>query len=384
MSYLLSIVVPTKDRYKYLKLLVNLIDSFNSDNIELVLQDNTANNTEILEFLSQKEFPHIKYNHTIEQIPVSFNSDLAVLNSTGEYVCMIGDDDGVLPNIIDCVKWMKENGIDALVPSDIKYIWPDFIKGKGGVNYTDVLILNKNGIYTNEAKVVDPLETLNELIKNGCLNRGRLPIVYHGIVARKTLNKIYENGGTFFPGASPDIANGVALCFFVEKYIRLDFPVIISGQSMMHGGGIRKHKDLLANIEDVPFLPKDAKKDWENTIPKVWTGETVWPESAIKALRYMGRDDLIKNVNYDRILFSFIFAHPQYYKLAIKCVVHPVRFCFWFTFLTLKKIVGAVKRRFRFYFFKEPYIEGVKIEGLDNIQNAAKYLSEKYSFNNPQ
>ena len=49
MGYLLSIVVPTKNRYYYLKSLIKLVQSFNSNEIELVVQDNTENNSEILE-----------------------------------------------------------------------------------------------------------------------------------------------------------------------------------------------------------------------------------------------------------------------------------------------------------------------------------------------
>ena len=64
MGYLLSIVVPTKDRYFYLKHLIELIKSFNSDDIELIIQDNTSNNTEIINYLDNLDFPHLKYYYT--------------------------------------------------------------------------------------------------------------------------------------------------------------------------------------------------------------------------------------------------------------------------------------------------------------------------------
>jgi glycosyltransferase involved in cell wall biosynthesis len=384
MSYLLSIVVPTKDRYYYLKYLIKLIKSFDCEDIELVIQDNTENNLEIVEFLKEFKYSHLNYFHTKEQLSVSLNSDKAILHSTGEYICFIGDDDGVLPNIIDCVKWMKEYDIDALVPKEIPYVWPDYIKGKAGVNYADVLTISKDGVYTGEAEIVNSIEALNDLKRIGFLNRGRLPIVYHGIVARNSLDKIYERGKTYFPGASPDIANGVALCFFVNKYVRLDYPIIITGASKMHGGGIRKLKDRLADIDDVPFLPQNAKRDWEKTIPKIWAAETVWPESAIKALRYMGREDIIKKVNYNRILVVFIFAHPIYYKLALKSVRKPFVFFLCFVSFFICKYTSAIFRRVNLYLFKKPLVNGEKIKGLKNIQNVANYLIEKYSNFSPK
>ena len=90
---LLSIVVPTKDRYKYLRYLIEYVIELNNPQIEFVIQDNTANNKEIIEFLSDKLSENIKYFYTKESIPIGENSDKAVLNSTGKYVCYIGDDD---------------------------------------------------------------------------------------------------------------------------------------------------------------------------------------------------------------------------------------------------------------------------------------------------
>ena len=137
MSYLLSIIVPTKDRYEYLKPLIELVQSFHSDDIELVIQDNTNNNTEIIDFINQVGYRHLKYFHVVEQISVAQNSDLAILNSTGEYVCFIGDDDGVSYHIISAVKWMKDKGVDVLKTTMTSYKWPSFNVSRIG-NFSSV------------------------------------------------------------------------------------------------------------------------------------------------------------------------------------------------------------------------------------------------------
>ena len=129
---LLSIVVPTYNRYPYLKKLIELIDSFHEDEIELVIHDNTEDNSEILSYLDAHNYNNILYCHRKDHIPVTLNSDLAILNSTGKYVCFIGDDDGVIRNILDYVKWMDENGIDSLRSEPpISYSWP----GSKGIIY---------------------------------------------------------------------------------------------------------------------------------------------------------------------------------------------------------------------------------------------------------
>ncbi len=373
---LLSIVIPTKDRYYYLKKLIELIDGFQSDEIELVLQDNTADNTEILEFLKQKEYPYIRYAHNSEQIPISLNSDLAILNSTGKYVCFIGDDDGVTKYIIDCVTWMQNNDIDAVIPSIVSYTWPDIITFKG---LDDAGKLSFNDI-DNKIIFVNPIDTLVDLMKRGFIDRGNLPLVYHGVVKRSVLDEIYKIGNTFFPGSSPDIANGVALSLLVKKYANINMPLIISGASKTHGGGIRKMKNRAANIEDLPFLPKNAKENWEKNIPRVWTGETVWCESAIKTLRYMDREDLIEKVNFENMYAHFIAFHFPLRSLAYKLSNNKLKLFFSSSFVIIKRYFNAAIRLIWLKLFGK--IKGkITYNNILDINSAVDTLqSKQYTF----
>lgn len=369
MEPLLSIVIPTKDRYKYLKHVLSLIDGFKNDAIEIVLQDNTEDNKEIMDFLERAVYKNIKYFHNSKQLPISENCDLAINNSTGEYVCMIGDDDGVTSHIIECVNWMKQNDIDALIPGDVSYHWPDFINSITG----DLSATLSYSEFSKEAKITDPMETLRKLMRKGFINRGELPLVYHGIVKREALDKVYRIGETYFPGSSPDIANGVALCFCVKKYVRIDFPVIISGASLTHGGGVRKLKNKAANIADVPFLPRNAKQNWENNIPRVWTGETVWPESAIKALRYMGQEDLIKKINFEYMLATFIVFHLPLFMMAIKLSKNRFKLFWYVVNITLQRYSNGFKRLTMMKLFH--LSDGNKvIRNLNDIEQAVHYL----------
>lgn len=371
---LLSIVIPTKDRYYYLKKLIELIDSFKSDEIEVVLQDNTADNTEILEFLKQKDYPYIRYAHNSEQIPVSLNSDLAILNSTGEYVCFIGDDDGVTRYIVDCVKWMKKNDVDTVIPSIISYNWPDYHNIRG-LTYSGKFMHEK---FDNKIIYVDPIDSLNSIMERGFINRGNLPLVYHGIVKRTTLDEIYKIGNTYFPGSSPDIANGVALSLLVKKYVNISFPIIISGASKTHGGGIRKMKNRAANIEDLPFLPKNAKEKWEKNIPKVWTGETVWCESAIKALRYMKREDLIEKVNFEFMYANFIAFHYPLRKLAYNLSENKLKLFVNSSLIIIRRYFNAGIRLIRLKLFGKAG-KGITYSNVQDINSAVDILHKEFT-----
>ena len=123
MEPIISVVVPTKNRYKYLKHLIVLIESFKDPRIELLIHDNSDNNSEILEFFSGKEFVSTVYYCDTDKLSMGSNAERGINLAKGEYVCFIGDDDGVCRNIADCAEWMKQNDIDAVRSLYLNYSW---------------------------------------------------------------------------------------------------------------------------------------------------------------------------------------------------------------------------------------------------------------------
>ncbi len=311
MSYLLSVIVPTKDRYLCLKSLINLIDSFQTNHLELIIQDNTFDNSEILEFLSEKERPNLKYFYTKEPLSVCENSDLAVLNSTGKYVCFIGDDDGVSQHVVECVRWMDENDIEVLKSSIAVYIWPG--APLKFVNRTATLAMPD---YKGHVTQIDPMKALMRLLKRGGSILTDMPKLYNGIAKRSILNEIYKITGTFFPGPSPDMANAVALCFVTSKYVVVDFPIIIGGRSSTQGGKTKNNTKNKMDLNRISHLPKKCAEEWEPFIPKIWSSATILAESAVKSLRLMNQNDFIKYLDKENMLIFFMNEEPQFKKIA--------------------------------------------------------------------
>ncbi|MGO4710534.1 glycosyltransferase family 2 protein [Chryseobacterium sp. 2TAF14] len=378
MNPLLSIIVPTKDRYEYLKPLIELVKSFNSDEIELVVQDNTKDNSEIIQFIDECNYSNLKYFHTADQLSVARNSDLAILNSKGRYVCFIGDDDGVSYHIISAVKWMEEKRIDVLKSTATSYKWPSFNFSKIG-NFSAVLML---GFYDKKYKKVDAIAELKKCLLTGGNEVALLPKVYHGIAKRSTLDKIYVIGETYFPGPSPDMANSVAMSFVAENYVYLNFPVIIPGNSIRAGGDAQKFKRQCAQISEVPFLPKDTEKNWENFIPKVWASETIMPESACKSLKYMDKADYIeKYLNKEQLLAFFMVGHPDLKHLAIQKSNSRYLMYFHLFIFMLKKIFKAGYNKIIFTLFGVLY-SGVSYSGgIFNVKNYFKIIKNIQTIN---
>lgn len=335
MGYLLSIVVPTKDRYYYLKHFIQLIKSFNTHDIELVIQDNTYENAEILDYLDNCDYEHLKYFYTKEQISVSENSTKAILNSSGEYVCFIGDDDGATRNIIDCVRWMKANNFDILKSELALYRWPSFTETP------ELAASLLKADYSKTYRILDNKEILRQCIENSFGDIRYMPKVYNGIVKRTLLDDIYKKTGSFFPGPSPDMANAVALAVLSPSCVFVDYPIIIGGRSGISGGNPNQYNHGCAKLDEVPFLPKDSVMNWDKRIPKLWCVETVWPESGIEALKRLNATEYLDMIDYERILAKFVVMRRWFWKEALVLSRNKIKFfVLVFTGFIKKKIKG--------------------------------------------
>ncbi|MBO5382224.1 MAG: glycosyltransferase family 2 protein [Bacteroides sp.] len=380
-EYILSIVIPTKNRYPYLFKLLELIDSFNFIDVEIVIQDNNERNEPILSFFEMNggKPSYVTYQWQKESIPISLNSDYAILNSHGEYVCFIGDDDGVSRYIVDCCKWMKENNIECVVPKGYTYLWPDAVvnaKLQGSLEY---MIPNK------EMVICQTKDVLELAMNSGMVNRGNLPLLYHGIVKRTTLDKIWNTCGSYFPGASPDIANGVALCLVMNSFAVTTFPYAYSGKSQTVGGGVSNFKhQVTLDLKSLPFLPENIDVIWNPRIPKIWAACSIWCESATEAMHAMKRDDLIDKINYEALYVEFITLFFYYRGMAYDLTKSKFNLFLNSSLRIMQRYANALIRLFKRKVFNK-YENGQYMHfGLDNIIEAntiIESICEKKKYN---
>ena len=302
---ILSIVIPEKDRYKYLLPLLKLIDSFHLTDTEIVIEDNSDDTRQWQEFISNNTInTPIVYNSVKGQIPVKNNSENAILHSNGEFVCCIGDDDAVMPNIEECVRWMKTNGVDSMRQQiEITYKWPSYVDEQVGGMLGATLSYNPSH---SIIKRVDAECAAEQVVKSNFSSLGHCPCVYHGIVARSVLDELYNINGSFMPGPSPDMANAMALSFVVKHHCVTDIPFVISGGSEYQGGRSSKVKSWVQPLSNIPFISEEDKSKWNLRIPYLWTGPTVWAESGLKGLYYVGRQDVAGQVDFDRIIVKVL------------------------------------------------------------------------------
>ena len=156
----LSIVVPTKNRYKYLYHLIDLVGDLDTNLVELVIQDNSTNNTEIVDFLKDSNSQWIKYFYYKDSISMVENCDKAILNSIGNYICFIGDDDGFCLDILNAVEYMSKHNIDVMLSSKTFYNWPDY-SDNSVFDITEALVYRKGN---GNIEKIDSMKELNKCV----------------------------------------------------------------------------------------------------------------------------------------------------------------------------------------------------------------------------
>ncbi|MFY9090184.1 glycosyltransferase [Arcobacter aquimarinus] len=290
---LLSVAIPTKNRQYYCIEVIKHILSYDNKNFELVIQDNSDDRT-IEQFVSTIEDKRLKYVYTNEAISSVENMSRSIALTSGEYVCMIGDDDTILPTIFEYVKYMKENDIDSLCPGYIpSYIWPNKKTSDKGT-----LSVRK---YKNRKKYdeIDAIKRVERLFQDGLIQyqRYNLPRVYHGIIKRMVMDNIYNKIGSYFGGLSPDIYSTVALSSLIKKHVLVNDMFTIAGicpqsttsQSMLGG-----HR---GELRDAPHLKNKEDYEWDILVPRYYSVETIWAETAIKAARDFGMNKILEKFN---------------------------------------------------------------------------------------
>ena len=82
MSYLLSIIIPTKNRYQYLQECLLSLRKLDPRRVEIIVQDNSDETSSFKDFLNNLEAQNIRYYHQDGFLSQTDNSDLAVSHAS--------------------------------------------------------------------------------------------------------------------------------------------------------------------------------------------------------------------------------------------------------------------------------------------------------------
>lgn len=337
MKPLLSILIATKNRQKYCLSAVESILMIPNEKIQVVVQDNSddKNLEDLLEpFMADSR---LIYRYTPPPFSSIDNFNAAIELSTGEYICLIGDDDGINPEIIDATVWAKENNINCIVGNlKANYRW----ENTGNKQFLHLKVLSNSlilGDFNGLVRKIKTQESVIKLIENGCTNYMEydFPKLYHGIVKRDIFESIKKETGAYLKGLSPDIYAALALSFKMNDFIMIDYPLTIPGvcyvsSSIQEG----EQKSNSKNIEDAPHMrDRNTPYIWDKNVPRIFCVQAIWADSGFAAIKEFNKVDLIKSFDkftlcirileadislYQRVLDFLKFSEPNLSQIEIE------------------------------------------------------------------
>jgi len=309
-KYLVSIVIPTKNRQYYCLAAVKQILSLNESKIQICVQDNSDSDF-LGKELAALNTSNIVYHYHAGVLSFVDNFSEAISLASGNFVCMIGDDDGVLPNIIDAANYAQKHNLDGIIPGlNSVYFWPSPNPIRKGGEH-GVLIINTIKDFKEK---VNPQKAMVSLLKNGALDYASydLPRVYHGLVKKCIFDRIVTRTGKLFDGLTPDIYMAGALSFMCTNVIRTQYPITVSGICPTSGSADSATGRHTGELKDAPHFRGHDHYNWEKSIPYIYSVETIWAETLLKVLHNFNKDALLQYFNVQKMTNTCYRKYPQF------------------------------------------------------------------------
>lgn len=305
---ILSIIIPTRNRQKYCKAAIEQILSLDLRACEICIQDNSDDNT-LGDYLQSKKYPDVIYNYHEGQLSFVDNFSEAISLASGKYLCMIGDDDGILSNIVNVVEWADKNNVDCVIPTvSSTFFWSN----------NDALAKNSSILYTDKIhksiREVNVGNGLIKLLRNGGQNYLNLdiPRIYNGIVRREKLEEIKKTSGTLFDGLSPDIYIATALAFVCKRVYRIGFPFTLPGVCPRSGSADSATGKHTGDYKSAPHFKGHKEYEWDKKVPQIYSVETIWADSMLHAINRFGAIEYYDKFNICRLDGYCLLKYPQF------------------------------------------------------------------------
>ncbi|HEX2052630.1 MAG TPA: glycosyltransferase [Actinomycetota bacterium] len=228
----LSVIVPTRQRPDTLRCALATAVAQTWPDTEILVQE-CGNDPETAAVVAEVGDGRTRHCKTGDQVPMTENWEQALSAATGDYLTIIGDDDGILPTACAAAAAVLERyPVDLVTWRPAAYFWPQS---------TVESLQNRLQAYLPATgfEQQDP-RVLLELAYRFRDHHYTMPMVLHSFVSRELVDRVRAETGAYFHSPAPDIASGVADTLFGRSCVLAHQPLSISGLSH-HSTGSRLH-----------------------------------------------------------------------------------------------------------------------------------------------
>jgi len=281
---LVSVIIPVKKKVEVFQSTLNTVLSQDYQSLQVVVSSN-GNSDKVFNLVASLNDPRIKHVKPPPNQSFSDDWNFALDEADGEYVTVLGDDDGMIPGAISyAMEALLKNNLPALTWLKINYSWPDH-----------VFEINQNTIEGTSAPYLNVFKAKKalELLANFKIGYNRLPCIYNSIIRKELTDAVKQRSynNKFFGGIIPDVYSAVALATVIEEYLYASFPLTVNGASNKSSGVIQGLRNRSTSQEDlIPDILTSGEKyhkdigSFSGSIASIVLGEYLLAQSNIKTV----------------------------------------------------------------------------------------------------
>src|SRR5262245_4549112 len=258
-----SVVIPTRERADTLRFSLRTCLEQDFDDYEIVVCDNCSSpaTRQVVQECGSPD--RIRYLRSDQPLAMSANWELAVSQATGEYVTVLGDDDGLMPCALRELQRLIErhDRPGAIHWFAGLYTWP-----------TITVPEEANFLRLPTDRVCRVLDGREQLLRAARYEIGahELPMIYRSVIRADLIERHRQVAGRVFPNLYPDVYSGYAFAYLAGTYLSLQVPMSIAGLSgKSNGVATLMRTDNNAIAEEFNRLHRQAGFVRHPTVPDV-------------------------------------------------------------------------------------------------------------------
>ncbi len=238
----ICVIVPTRERADTLAYTLQTCVQQEYGNLEILVCDNfSQDNT--FDVVASFTDTRIKYINPQCRLSMADNWEYAISHVKADYVTILGDDDGLLPNSIsDLANLVGQHNHPIVTWAKVEYCWPNYIdqnlKGFISIPLRNKLVSVKSSI------------ALKHIYKF-FLGYSHGPCIYNSLVSMSSIKQVIERDGRLFQAACPDVYSSLALASVSKCYLFSTWPFSINGASAHSNGTSHVRPDINSSASDL-------------------------------------------------------------------------------------------------------------------------------------
>lgn len=245
-----SILIPTRDRPVTFRHTLATVLAQAGDDFEVVVADNCSSPA-VLQIIQEAQSSKIKYFRSDEILPMTKNWEIGLKQCSGEYITILGDDDGLVPSALTAARLLLDNTQAKVLNWALHtYWWPDTIVYWNS-NRLNVTIGSGAHWYTSDSMLKG--------FYDGSIGFDRLPMIYSSFVHRDCIASVVAAHGAYFNLPQvPDVVSGVLNLLQTDRILYSLRPLSIRGNSGKSNGTAQWARSLGEKQRETYFREERA------------------------------------------------------------------------------------------------------------------------------